>query len=126
LVDSGVDKEVADALTKFSDHANITAYGQRWLATGSTIDHLARLTGNPDVSAIGPGLMSEGFGGRFVLPDVREVNRLTSRWGRLVEAHASLKLARTGAENFQNVWKTLTVLRPATALRILCEQQVRI
>lgn len=128
LIDSNVDKEVANALTRFSDHANITAYGQRWLATGSTIDHLGTLTGNADISAIGPGLLSEGFGGRFVLPDARQINRLTSQWGRIVASgadRASLRLPFRAAENFQNVWKSLTVLRPATALRILGEEQVR-
>jgi hypothetical protein len=129
FTDAGMDKDMAKALTKISDHEALAAYGQRWLAVGSNVDHLAKIVGDPDVSMIGPGLLSEGFGGRFVLPDPRQVNRLTSWWGSIVASgadRANLRFPVAAAEFLQNqVWKPLTVLRPATAVRILGEEQVR-
>jgi hypothetical protein len=47
FTDAGMDKDMAKALTKISDHANIAAYGQRWLAVGSTSTTSPRSLGNP-------------------------------------------------------------------------------
>lgn len=129
LLGRDVSAELAADLTRWTKDTTVSKYGVDLMGRDTDWGHLATVSGNVDVSGIGPGLLSEGLNSKVYLPDPREFRRLTSPLAKVLSKgkEGELRSSLAGIEYLQNkVWKPLAILRPATAVRIAADEHARL
>lgn len=62
----------------------------------------------------------------FVLPDVQQLKKITSRVGRFRLRHPSTEIPGSLAESFDRIWRPSVLLRPAWPIRVVGDEQLRI
>lgn len=121
----GVDATRAQQMTKIfldahsnSAKYNIDEFGQEASKRTVTIDGV-------DVDLPKPHLLAETLNRVVPLPDARDIRRMTSRFGRILNNKAIDVPTLTLDWVMQDGWKPLTLLRGAWAVRVIGEEQVR-
>lgn len=69
---------------------------------------------------------AEYLTGVVTMPNIREVRRITSTYGRLLNNHAALRVPINALDAFRNVWVPFTLLRAAGSIRNVTEAQARL
>lgn len=124
----GVDPDKAKQLTRMFDDYDKGLYGVDQYGKPTTFDLMHTADGPVNTSLAGPGLLSERMGSNVEMPDPRVVKRLTSMFGRAISTNEGqdLKLPLAYAERITNVWKRFAILRVATAVRVMGDEQARL
>lgn len=122
--------DVLDNVVKIFADKEASLYGVDKM--GQPTDHglLYALTGSTDLSATAsPGLLSEQFASKFMLPDPQVVRRLTSQFGKAIayqtgDRAGELKLGPAIVDSiFGKLFPAATTMRFATGLRMAADVQ---